>query len=52
MPKGTCVKCGAEYYGWALQRVEEQHCPLCKSPLKIEEEEKKEEIKCLKLEIG
>jgi len=33
--KGTCPKCKEEYYGWALQNPEHQHCSKCKTKLTI-----------------
>ncbi len=30
-----CPKCGSRYYGWALDRPEEQQCEQCGNELKI-----------------
>jgi uncharacterized OB-fold protein len=38
MPKGTCPKCGAIYYGWALLNPEYQYCDKCGTKLNIERE--------------
>ena len=37
MPIGTCPKCGAVYYGWALLNEEEQNCEKCGTKLNITE---------------
>ena len=35
MPEGKCKKCGAHYYGWALQFRRNQSCPECGGALYI-----------------
>ena len=35
--KGKCPKCGASYYGWALNNPLEQKCEICGSLLGISE---------------
>lgn len=39
MIKGRCPKCGKEYYGWALQEPQHQHCEVCETLLLIYDEE-------------
>ena len=33
--KAICLKCGARYYGWALNNPLEQKCEQCGNSLKI-----------------
>jgi transcription initiation factor IIE alpha subunit len=35
--KGICLKCGAIYYGWALENPLDQKCEYCGSSLEISE---------------
>jgi len=35
--KGKCPKCGASYYGWALENPLHQRCEQCGSSLEISE---------------
>ena len=35
MLEGICDKCGARYYGWALQFRRNQSCPKCGGALYI-----------------
>ena len=37
MIKGICPKCGASYYGWALENPLHQKCEYCGSGLEISE---------------
>ena len=41
MLEGTCKKCGAHYFGWALKFPRNQSCPKCGIALDIYEEGKK-----------
>jgi uncharacterized OB-fold protein len=38
--KGKCQKCGATYYGWALENPLQQKCDYCGSGLQISNSEK------------
>jgi len=38
MLEGKCKKCGARYYGWALQFPRNQSCPKCGVALDIYED--------------
>jgi len=35
MIEGKCLRCGASYFGWALQSPRNQSCPHCGAALKI-----------------
>jgi uncharacterized OB-fold protein len=35
--KGKCPKCGASYYGWALENPLDRQCDHCGSSLEVSE---------------
>jgi len=37
MLKGTCLKCGSKYWGWALTDMQHQTCSKCGSTLVVTE---------------
>jgi len=39
MPTGTCPKCGARFFGWALRNPEHQTCSFCDIELNVVEDD-------------